>query len=60
MATKSILKQINLSNRKLVWGFLGALENAQGKSSKEVTLTRTCTDLNDEDIIKIFGDKNNE
>ena len=42
MATKSILKEVRFKDRKLCSGFAAALENAKGKKSKEITLSRTC------------------
>ena len=41
MATKSILKNVDIKDKKLGKSLVIALENAAGKHSKEVTLSRT-------------------
>lgn len=50
MATKSILKNVDIKDRTLGKSLLSALENASGKSSKEVEMTRTYTDVHGEKI----------
>ena len=45
MATKSILKNVNIKNPKLGKSLVVALENASGKKSKDVTLSRTYSDI---------------
>ena len=58
MATKSILKSIDIKDRATANAFINALENASGKKSKQVQHTRVCTDANRDEIRKMFGDKN--
>ena len=55
MATKSILKNVDIKEKKLGKSLVIALENAAGKKSKEVTLSRTYSDIRGENIKKIFG-----
>lgn len=50
MATKSILKNVDIKDKTLGKSLLSALENASGKSSKEVEMTRTYTDVHGEKI----------
>ena len=57
MATKSILKNVNIKNPKLGKSLVVALENASGKKSKDVTLSRTYSDIRGEKIKEIFGKK---
>lgn len=57
MATKSILKEVRFKDRSLCRGFAAALENAQGKSSKQVIFTRTIKDIPKDKIKLFFGDK---
>lgn len=55
MATKSILKEVRFKDRNLCRGFASALENAKGKKSKDVTMSRTVTDVKKTDVKKFFG-----
>lgn len=55
MATKSILKNVDIKDKKLGKSLIIALEHASEKSSKEVTLSRTYKDIHGENIKKIFG-----
>ena len=57
MATKSILKEVRFTNKKLARGFVDALEHAQGKHSKEVIMSRTCTDIKKDKVKSFFGVK---
>ncbi len=57
MATKSILKDVNIKNKRSAKKFVDALENASGKTSKTVVYSRTVTELKGDDIKKYFGDK---
>lgn len=55
MATKSILKNVDIKSKVLGRSLIIALENAEGKSSKEVTLSRTYKDIRGDKIKEIFG-----
>lgn len=55
MATKSVLKNIDLKTRKSAVALVNALENAKGKSSQLVTQQRTFSDASREEIKKMFG-----
>ncbi|MBS3885751.1 MAG: hypothetical protein KGZ56_01725 [Dethiobacter sp.] len=55
MATKSILKNVDIRKKSLCRAFVSALENAKKKKSKEVTLSKTCTEIREEKIKEIFG-----
>ena len=55
MATKSFLKNINITNRMSASSFIDALENAEGKGRKKVILDRGVDTVKDtEQIRKIF------
>ena len=56
MATKSILKNITIREKRMGRNFVSALENAQNKHSKEVVLTKSCETVRKQDIRKIFGE----
>lgn len=55
MATKSIMKNIDIRDKKLGKNLIVALENASGKHSKEVQISRTYSEARGEQIKKIFG-----
>ena len=57
MATKSILKDVRFKDKNLCRGLATALENASGKTSKEVKLSRTCKTI-PKDKIKDFFSEN--
>jgi len=54
MATKSILKNVDIRDKKLGREFVNALENAHNKVSQEVILSKPCTHVNKQDIRKLF------
>ncbi|MBQ2663787.1 MAG: hypothetical protein IJG16_06525 [Clostridia bacterium] len=56
MATKSIYKNISVKNRSFCRTLVSALENAQKKKAKDVQLSRTFSEVKNEDIKSIFGD----
>lgn len=55
MATKSICKTVRLKDSRLIKGLVSALENSQGKKSKEVFIDRLVEEIKGEDIKKYFG-----
>lgn len=55
MATKSILKNVNLKSKRSVRALANALENASGKYSRPVQRQRAVSDASREDIRKMFG-----
>ncbi len=55
MVTKSILKNIDIKDRKMGRALLFALEKSEGKKSKEVELSRVCREVKGEKIKDIFG-----
>ena len=57
MATKSILKNVDIKEKKLGKSLVVALESAAGKKSKNVTLSRTYNDVRGDKIREIFGHK---
>ena len=57
MATNSILKNVNISDKKLGRSFVMALEEGENKSAKEVVLSRTVSDVKRENIKELFCDK---
>lgn len=56
MATKSILKNVRFKDKNLCRGFATALENASGKTSKEVKLSRTCKTIQRDKIKDFFAE----
>lgn len=54
MATKSILKNVDIKDRKLGKSLVIALEHAAGKHAKDVTLSRTYEDAKGEKLKSIF------
>lgn len=57
MATKSILKNVDIKDKKLGKQLVIALENASSKSSKQVTLSRTYQDIRGEKIKEVLNKK---
>lgn len=55
MATKSILKNVDIREKKLGKSLVVALENAAGKKAKEVALSRTYKEIRGDKINEIFG-----
>lgn len=54
MATKSILKSVDIKEKKLGKSLVIALENAAGKRSKDVQLSRTYEDIHGEKLRSIL------
>lgn len=55
MATKSILKNINIKGRKQTKQFVDALEHAQQHKGKEVTMTRTVNEIKGDKVKAFFA-----
>ena len=55
MATKSILKNVTIKDKKSALFLVSALENAHGKRSKDVQHQRPHSDASRDDIRKMFG-----
>ena len=55
MATKSVLKNVDIKTRESALALVNALENAKGKHAQHVEKTRTFSDANREEIRKMFG-----
>lgn len=58
MATKSILKNVTIKDRRSTQRLVSALENAHGKRSQDVQHQRSHSDASREDIRKMFGGSN--
>ena len=56
VATKSVLKTIDIKKRKTALALVNALENAKGKHAQPVVNRRTFSDASREEIRKMFGD----
>lgn len=56
MATKSILKNVNIKDKRLAHTFVEALEQAENTKYKPVQLSKNCKELTG-DNIKQFFDK---
>lgn len=57
MATKSVLKNIDIKSPSSARALVSALENAKGKSSQPVISKRSFSDASREEIRKMFGDR---
>ena len=57
MATKSIFKNIVISDNKSAEKLLWALEKSSGIKKKEVILTKKCQTITGSKIKEMFGDK---
>lgn len=55
MATKSILKNVDIKDKKLGKSLVLALENAANKRCKTVQLSRTYEDIRGEKLRKILS-----
>ena len=55
MATKSILKNVDIKDKKLGKSLVVALENAADKHSKTVQLSRTYEDVRGDKLRSILG-----
>ena len=55
MATKSILKNVDVKDTKLAKSLVVALENAPNKKGQSISLSRTYTDVKSDKIKEIFG-----
>ena len=56
MATKSILKNVNIKDKRLAHTFVDALEQAENTKYKSVQLSKSCKELTG-DKIKLFFNK---
>lgn len=56
MATKSVLKNVDIKDRNAALALVNALENAKGKHAQEVVKTRVFSDASKAEIIKMFGE----
>ncbi len=57
MATKSILKNIDIRDKKSAFALINALENASKKHAQPVTKSRGFSDASVDDIQKMFGER---
>ena len=60
MATKSITKNVVLRSKPLARNFILAVENAEGKSSKTVAISKTVHELKGPALKEIFGTRQDE
>lgn len=56
VATKSITKNVDIRDKKLCRTFVDALENAEKKHAKEVSLSRSFKEVKGSKIKELFGD----
>ena len=54
MATKSILKNVDIKDKKMGKSLVRALENAKGKHAKDVQLSRTYEDVRGDKLRSIL------
>ena len=57
MATKSILKSVEIKNKETAVSLISALENAKGKHAKPVVIQRSFSDASRDEIRKMFGNR---
>lgn len=57
MATKSVLKTVHIKDAKAARRLASALENAKGKQSQEVRMSRSVSTASREEVRSIFGEK---
>lgn len=57
VATKSVLKNVDIKTRESALALVNALENAKGKHAQQVSKTRTFSDASRDEIRKMFGAK---
>lgn len=57
MATKSILKDVNIKEKKLAHTFILALDNARNKQHEQTLVSRKYTELSGEKIKEFFDKK---
>lgn len=55
MATKSILKDVNIKERRLAHTFIKALENAENVKHTPVHISRKCSEITGDKIKEFFG-----
>ncbi|WP_231614307.1 hypothetical protein, partial [Clostridioides difficile] len=55
MATKSILKNVDVRKKAFGRNLVSALENAKNKQEKEVVLSKKCSEVPKDKIKDIFG-----
>ena len=55
MATKSILKSVNIRNKGAAERFAAAMETAHLKKSQPVKMSRPVSEATDDEIRKMFG-----
>lgn len=57
MATKSMLKNVNIKDKRFARTFVEALENAGAKKYTPAQLSRECTEITGDKIKEFFGKK---
>lgn len=55
MATKSILKNVNISEKRFARTFVKALDEAENAKYKPAKLTRECKEITGDKIKEFFG-----
>lgn len=55
MATKSILKEVNISEKRFARTFVQALDEAENMKYKPAKLTRECKEITGDKIKEFFG-----
>lgn len=55
MATKSILKDVNIKDKRLAHTFVEALGRAENTKYEPVQLSKKCKELTGEDVRVFFG-----
>ena len=54
MATKSILKNVNITNKRLGRSFVNALDSSKAAKGRDFSLKHSCKEITGKDIKKFF------
>ncbi|WMC91271.1 hypothetical protein [Kineothrix sp. MB12-C1] len=57
MATKSILKDVNIKDKRLAHTFVESLSQIERVKYKPIKITRECTEITGDKIKEFFGKK---
>lgn len=58
MATRSILKNVNIKNARAVKNFIRSMENAQYKKSRKVAITKAYSEATEDEMRALLRETN--
>lgn len=56
MATSSIFTEVKLKDKRRLHKLVRALEHSESSRTPEIQLSRPCSDMSKEQMLKLFGD----